>query len=176
MRAFISIDFPEDIKEEIKKIQRRLPEFKGKFTEEENLHLTLKFLGEIDEEKAEEIKEKLKEIKFKKFEAEIDDIGVFSEKFIRIVWLGIDKKCKDLWKLQEEIDNKLEDLFGRERRFMGHITIARIKNIKDKKKFLDELTKVKADFEFEVSNFILKESTLKEEGPEYKNIEIFNLE
>jgi 2'-5' RNA ligase len=47
MRAFISIEFPEEIKNELKKIQEQLPEFKGKNTEPKNLHLTLKFLGEI---------------------------------------------------------------------------------------------------------------------------------
>ncbi len=45
MRCFISIDLPEKIIQEIKKIQEELPEFIGKKTETENLHLTLKFLG-----------------------------------------------------------------------------------------------------------------------------------
>ena len=79
-RCFISINLPEEIRKEIKKIQEQLPEFKGKKTELENLHLTLKFLGEIDEVKIEEIKEKLKEIKIEKFETEIDEAGIFSER------------------------------------------------------------------------------------------------
>ena len=47
MRTFIAVDIPENVKEEIIKIQDKLPEFVGKLTELENLHLTLKFLGEI---------------------------------------------------------------------------------------------------------------------------------
>ena len=61
MRTFIAIDIPDSIKNEIIKIQNSLPEFIGKKTEKENLHLTLKFLGEIDEEKIELIKKELRE-------------------------------------------------------------------------------------------------------------------
>ena len=44
MRVFVAIDIPKQTQKEIKKIQGKIPEFKGKFTEAENLHLTLKFL------------------------------------------------------------------------------------------------------------------------------------
>ena len=61
-RCFISIDLPEIIRREIQKIQEQLPDFKGKLTEQENLHLTLKFLGEISDDEIEEIRKKLREI------------------------------------------------------------------------------------------------------------------
>ena len=157
MRTFIAIDLPENIREEIRKIQEKLPEFKGKLTEKENLHLTLKFLGEVDEEKIRLLKDKLKEIKFKKFEAEIDSLGVFSEKFVRIVWLHL-TNCE---KLQEKIDKKLEDIFQKEERFMSHLTIARVKNIKNKKEFLEKLGKIKINrIKFLVNSFKLKKSVL----------------
>ncbi len=172
MRVFISIDMPETVKREIKKIQEKLPEFYGKKTEIENLHLTFKFLGEIDENKVEEIKRKLKEIKFNKFEAEINSIGVFSEKFIRIIWLHL-TNCEDL---QKEIDEKLRDLFEKEKRFMSHLTIARVKSIRDKRKFLEEINKIKTSkIKFLVESFKLKESTLTEKGPIYNIIEEYNL-
>lgn len=178
MRAFIAIDFPQEIRKEIRKIQDKLPEFRGKKTELENIHLTLKFLGEISNKEIGLAREALRSIQEKKFKIKINQIGVFSEKFIRIIWLGVDeedKESKNLWSLQEEIDMKLKDLFEAERRFMGHITIARVKNIKDKKKFLQELEKIRADLEFEVSEFRLKFSILKPEGPVYEDIEIYNL-
>ena len=56
MRCFIALDLPVEIIKEIKKIQKELPEFIGKKTESENLHLTLKFLGEVSEEKIKEIR------------------------------------------------------------------------------------------------------------------------
>lgn len=102
MRTFIAIEIPEKIKREIEKIQNQLPEFDGKLTKRENLHLTLKFLGEVDEEKIEKVKEKLKEIKYKGFEAKLDKIGFLitgNHKFILMnllhgFILQIVKNCK----------------------------------------------------------------------------------
>jgi len=182
MRAFISLDLPAEIIKEIKKIQNALPDFVGKKTESENLHLTLKFLGEVSEEKIEQIRENLKKIKFQKFETEIWSIGVFSKKVIRIVWLHL-TNCDAL---QKEIDDSLKGLFKPEERFMSHLTILRVKNVensprddfgKPKKEFLEKLKKIKIPkINFIVENFKLKSSTLKSEGPVYGDIEIYNLE
>ena len=170
MRCFISIDIPEEIKFGIKKIQDELPEFFGKKTEQENLHLTLKFLGEIKEDKMHNVKEKLKEIRFNKFEAEIDSMGVFSEKFVKIIWLHL-SNCDEL---QNEIDNKLKDLFDKEKRFMSHLTIARVKSLKDKNKFLKDLKEIKVpNINFKVDRFLLKQSILTPKGSKYKTLEIF---
>jgi len=179
MRTFIAIDIPEPVKEQIVEIQNSLPEFKGKRTEFENLHLTLKFLGEVDEKKIEEIKEKLREIKLKQFGAEIDSMGVFdnrkSNSYTRqiVVWLGI-RNCDEL---QREVDEKLSGLFEKEKRFMSHLTIARVKSVRDKRKFLEEIRKIKLpEMKFAVENFKLKKSILTEEKPIYENLEIYNLD
>lgn len=172
MRAFISIDIPEEVRKEIKKIQEVLPEFHGKKTELENLHLTLKFLGEVDENLIEKIKEKLKNIKLKSFEAEIDEIGVFSEKIVRIIWLHL-TNCSEL---QKQIDNTVKDLFSVEHRFMSHLTIARVKGVKEKRGFLEELEKLKIPtIKFNVNNFRLKKSVLTAEGPVYETLEEYKL-
>ena len=172
MRIFIAVDFPENIKKEIARIQEKLPEFQGKITEKENLHLTLKFLGETDEKALGEVKKRLSEIRLKSFEAEISSIGYFSEKFLRIIWLGI-SGCNEL---QKQIDNKLEGLFGKEERFMGHLTIARIKNVKGKQKFIEELKKIKVpSMKFRINAFCLKQSVLTSEKPLYKNLGVYSL-
>jgi len=172
-RLFISVDIPKNIAEEIKKIQEQLPEFKGKKTETENLHLTLKFLGYVEEKKLNEIKKNLKKIKSKKFDTVISEIGVFPPYQVRIVWL----KMGGVENLQREIDDSLKDLFEEERRFMGHLTIARVKSVEDRKAFLEELKKIKIppDFGFEVKNFKLKKSTLSSKGPVYEAIEEYGL-
>ena len=172
MRAFISINISEEIRKEIKKIQDLLPEFFGKKTELQNLHLTLKFLGEIEEKTVEEIKEKLRKIKIEKFATEIDEIGVFSDEFIRIVWLHME----DCDNLQKQIDNALKNLFKPEKRFMSHLTIARVKGVKDKKRFLQELKKRKIEkIKFIVDKFYLMKSELTAEGPRYSVLEEYNL-
>jgi len=173
MRIFIAIALPKEVEDEIKKIQSQLPEFTGKNTEIENLHLTLKFLGEIDKDILQKAKENLKKIKFKKFKAKLGEIGVFKENIIKIIWIKLEN-CDEL---QKEIDEKLKDLFKQEERFMSHITIARVKFIKDQEFFKKELKSIKAkEIEFEVMNFKLKESKLNNKGPEHKDIEIYNLE
>ena len=172
MRTFISIDLSIEVKNEIRKIQNSLPDFIGKKTEFENLHLTLKFLGEIDERKVDEVRKRLFSIKINDFDTEIDSIGIFSENFIRIVWLHI----KGAEQLQKAIDDVLGDIFQPEARFMSHITIARVKNIKDKKEFLKELKKIKIpEIRFNVSSFNLKKSELSQKGPIYDIIEEFRL-
>jgi len=172
MRCFISINIHEDVIEEIEKIQQKLPVFQGKKTELGNLHLTLKFLGEINEDKIEEVKEKLREIKVGKFESEIDSIGVFSEKFIKIIWLHLKGRSE----LQKTIDEKLKDLFEPEKRFMSHLTIARVKAIKDAKEFLNELKKIKfSKIKFQVDKFYLMKSELVNERPRYGVLEEYSL-
>jgi 2'-5' RNA ligase len=172
MRAFISIKLPVKILMQIKEIQEILPPFIGKKTELKNLHLTLKFLGELSSEEINQIKLKLGEIKFNKFEAEIKDLGFFDHSNKGIIWLGI-TNCNSL---QKEIDNSLEGFFSREKRFMGHLTIARIKKIQDKKDFLSNINKIKIPkIFFIIDKFYLMESKLKKEGPEYDEIEKYNL-
>lgn len=110
-RCFVAIDIPENIKKDILKIQDSLPEFKGKLTESENLHLTLKFLGEISEDKIEKVKRRLREINFQNFKTDIGSIGVFSEKFVKIIWLYLtncERLQKKRWKNQKENYKKQE--------------------------------------------------------------------
>ena len=172
-RTFVSIDLPKRVQKEIKKLQDSLPGFDGKRTELENLHLTLKFLGEIDEEKVKEVKNCLKGLKFKKFDTEIDEVGVFSPKFVKIVWVHM-SKCN---KIQRLIDEKLDGIFKKEERFMSHVTIARVKYLKNKNYFLGELGKIKipSGLKFKVNNFELKKSTLTPDGPLYETLERYNL-
>ncbi len=172
MRTFISIDFTGKVAERIQEIQKQLPEFRGKLTEPENLHLTLKFLGDVDEETLEKVKERLKQVKFRKFFVSIEDIGVISPKFIKIIGLHI----KDCTQLHKEIDAALAGLFPEETRFVSHVTIARVKGVENKDEFLKKLDEVKFEaMNLQVGGFELKESILTEKKPEYKTLEEFNL-
>lgn len=172
MRTFISIKLPPKILIKVKEIQDSLPEFSGKKTQIGNLHLTLKFLGEVPQEKVEEIKFKLRQIDFLKFEVELKELGFFDNPSNGIIWISL-SNCENI---QKEIDNLLEDLFYKERRFMGHITIARVKDFRNNKNFLDILKKINIpNLFFIVDKFYLVESKLNKDGPEYKVIEEYNL-
>jgi len=177
MRCFIAIDFPRVVRDEIDRIQEQLAGKKiwqGKLTERENLHLTLKFLGEIDEGKLEEVRKRLREIKMPQFSCYLGNLGVFTPSLVKIVWVHI--IGKEVLDLQKQIDEKLSGLFEKESRFMSHLTVARVKLVKDKKLFLEELGKIKTqNIKFSVREFYLIKSELKEQGPIYTDIEAFKL-
>ncbi len=176
-RCFIALDLPREAINEIKKIQEKIGRqnlFAGKFTEPENLHLTLKFLGEIDEETIEKIKEKLREIKFDNFEAGLGEAGAFSKKFIKIIWVKLEGKR--VFELQKQIDKALKDLFEPEFRFMSHITIARVKKVGDRQGLIRYLKNIKVKkIRFKIKSFFLKKSELSPEGPVYSDIGEYKL-
>ena len=124
-RAFIAIDLPFEATNEIERIAKLIWKktlFSGKITESANLHLTLKFLGEISDEQVLEVKKRLSEIKFSEFSCEFGGVGVFNREFIRIIWIklngsqnsknfGTSKtksfESKGIWDLQKQIDEVL---------------------------------------------------------------------
>ena len=172
MRCFIGIDLSIVAIKEIQKIQKKLePNFTGRLTASENLHLTLKFLGEIEEDAIKDVKKRLSFITHPSFELTLKDIGVFSQKFIKIICV----KVSDV-PLQPLVNNCLSDIFEPENRFMGHITIARVKNLADKKLFLQLINATKVnEVSFMVKDFYLKESILTPDGPIYKDTDRYKL-
>ena len=175
MRLFIAIDF-EELKEFFIELQNNLPKEDAKLTLTKAYHLTLKFLGEVPETNIEKIKEQLKKIKFEDFEINLNNIGVFpNENYIRVVWVGIDPK-EQVIELQKNIEDSLKEFnFKKDFSFHPHITLARVKFVKDKPNFIDSLKKIKIDKnkKLMVKNFKLIRSTLTPEGPVYEDLESF---
>ncbi len=178
-RYFIAIDLPEDVKEELAKVQTELlkNDIKAVPVKPEIFHLTLCFLGEIDDYKVNKVKEILKQIKFEKFKefnAKLGLLGVFpSESFIRVLWISLEPKEK-FRQIREAILNELKKLKIKiDERFESHVTLARIKWLKDKKAFLDKLKKTKIkQIEFAVDSIKLKKSKLTKDGPVYEDISV----
>jgi 2'-5' RNA ligase len=193
IRCFVAIDFPDEVVKEIARVQGVLGRkvFQGKMTEVENLHLTLKFLGEISEEKVLEVREKLREIEFKEFNGKLMGAGTFNIRGNpRIAWIKVGgsgnkgsqsrklsngKKVSDegVFELQKKIDEKLSEIgFKKEERFMSHLTIARIKYVKDKKGFIEYVKGMGVkEIGFKINGFKLFKSELKPAGPVYEVIE-----
>lgn len=177
-RCFIALDLPIDAVREIESIQAKLKKkvlFNGKFTERDNLHLTLKFLGEISEEKIEEVRKRLLEISLsREIFADLGEVGVFNKKFVRIIWIKLNGK--GILDLQKKIDEKLSDLVEKEDRFMSHITIARVKSVGAKKELFKYLESIKSkNMKFKIDSFSFKKSELFESGPIYENLEEYSL-
>ena len=176
MRLFIAIEIPEDIKEYISKIQEEIDTTKNKirFVNKAQTHLTLKFLGEVQPDKVEHIKEDLKKIKFEKFSAYLDSVGVFpSESYIRVIWIGL-KPEEPVLELQKTIDENLRKSFKKEKNFKPHLTLARVKYIDDKENFINKLKKIKIENKkIDVNNLKLVKSILTPKGPVYEDLEVF---
>lgn len=176
-RCFIAIEMPREAINEVDEIQKLIKKrnfFYGKFTEPENLHLTLKFLGEISDEQIAEVREKLEKINLNSFEASLGELGFFSKRALRILWIKL--MGKQIWELQKLIDDRLGKIFPKEERFMGHITLARIKKVVNRAGFLDYVKSLKhRAIKFKVSEFILKKSELTPEGPTYSDIDKYKL-
>jgi 2'-5' RNA ligase len=177
MRLFVAIELPEGVKGTITKAQDSISNdlAETKYLTKEQMHLTLKFLGEVEEDKIQIIKEKLKQIKFQPFSFELDKIGVFpSENYIRVVWVGIKPEDKVI-NLQESIENSLKEFnFKKDFKFHPHITLGRVKFVKDKKAFIEKLKSTEVEKKkIEINEFKLIKSTLTEQGPVYEILESF---
>ncbi|MBN1644732.1 RNA 2',3'-cyclic phosphodiesterase [Candidatus Woesearchaeota archaeon] len=161
MRLFIAFDVSDDAKEYIRQIQKKLPDSKSNLTKE--FHLTLRFLGECDENETKKIIDGLKKVKFNKFKAKTTELGVFpSEDFIRVVWIGLEPKDKII-----ELKNKIEKELNltKDERFHPHITLARIKFVKNKQDYIKQLKSIKTkEIEFDVKSIKLYKSELTPKG------------
>jgi 2'-5' RNA ligase len=176
-RCFIALELPKEIVSELVKVQSELKKenlFDGKYTEETNLHLTLKFLGSINTDMITNIRKKLKTIKMESFEAELANAGVFSETFVRIVWVIL--AGNGVFELQKKVDDLLKDKYVPEERFMSHTTIARVKSTKEKERLVKVVKNLKIEkIKSKITSFALMKSTLKPEGAVYEVIERFKL-
>jgi len=175
IRTFICIVPPKEIVKEITRVQELIKnkQFIGKITEPENLHLTLKFLGEISKETLNKIKSILSNVYFNKFEATLSKTGIFSyKKNPRIAWIKI--SGQGIFDLQAKIDEALSPLFKPEERFMSHLTIARIKYVKNKQDFIKTINSLPLKkLSFQINEFKLIKSELAPLGPKYTTLKTY---
>ena len=162
MRLFIAIDLPEQIQKYFKIIQKKLD---SSVKLVKSFHLTLKFLGDVEEDTTTKIIKNLDQVKFNKFKLETTSLGAFpNENFVRVLWIGI-KEQPGLIKLQKNIEEALVEFkFKKDLSFHPHITLARVHK---KIEFPNTKTEPKS---FEVKNFRLYKSKLTPSGPVYIKI------
>ncbi len=171
MRLFVAASVPIELREKLREKSAEIAGDGIKLVEPENMHITLRFLGEISDEK--EIVQRLKDIKFERFRCAVRGIGAFpSQDYIKVIWAGVESNGK-LEDLAAKVSSALEGLPG-DGRFSAHVTMARVRKKVDLKKFIEENND---EFgEFEVESFELIKSALSPKGPEYSLIEKFHAE
>jgi 2'-5' RNA ligase len=171
MRLFIALDICKEVRSHLSSLQKQLPDSESSLAVE--FHLTLKFLGEVDDKQVPGIISCLRDVRFSKFTARTGGLGVFpSEKMVRVVWVGLEPEDK-ISALQKSISSVLPD-FADDHEFHPHITLSRIKFVKNKSSFIKKLKSIKTkEIEFEVSAFKLIKSNLMPEGPVHEVIAEF---
>ena len=178
MRLFVAINLPSNVKGYLYDLCKEINSnnIKVNWTHKKNLHLTMKFIGEVEDSKVDEIKDRLIHIEYRKFSLNLDTIGFFpNNNFIRIIWIGVNPEEKVI-ELQKKIDSSLLDLFSKDQKFDAHLTIGRVKNIKNREEFVKKIKDIKIkNIQFEVNEFKLMKSTLSKDGPTYEEIGNFIL-
>ena len=163
MRLFVAVELPREIRKKI--AERFTAKLTGSFkaVEEENLHLTLCFVGEKNEEQTRKIVGRLEGMKFEPFEAELSGAGSFGT---RAVWVGLTQGAREAAGLAEKI---CEACGTKDEKFHAHVTIARNKRAGEKEfeETISRLKKEKFREKFLVKGFTLIKSELTEKGPVY---------
>ncbi len=150
------------------------------WTNPENLHLTMKFLGKTEAKKVPEIITALKEINFNSYSITIENLGLFGSKYApRVIWAKVNDQGETVL-LAEKVISSLEKIgFQRDRQnFVPHLTLGRIKRISDNKHFHNKFNSVKEVYfqEDRVNGFHLYESVLTNDKIIYKSVHYFPFE
>lgn len=176
MRLFIAADTDEAVQEYLSGLQKKLDFSSGKYTLAHSFHITLKFLGDVSQEDSNLIIKELENLTFEKFKLMLDRLGAFpGNPDPKVIWAGIEKS-EPLMALQQDIEKSLEKFsFKKDHGFFPHMTLCRVSYIKDKEMIADFLSTSIEKISFEVSSFILFESTLTSHGPVYKKIREFRV-
>lgn len=178
IRLFIAIKLPSKIIDGLKKIQDELKNGNNMvaWVKPENIHLTIKFLGDISEDKVDLIAGLLKAAiaENRSFDISVKGLGVFpTMDNPRVVWVGVEDD-KNLSRIYDELENGLSAIgFKKEERpFKPHLTIGRIKFLKDKKGFKQRLEKAASINlgKFEAANICIFQSKLTPDGAVYTKL------
>ncbi len=175
MRTFIAIELPEGIKKKIELLQAPLKKTNAlvSWVKPGNIHITLKFLGEVPEEKINEVisgtEQAVRETK--RFTMSLKGMGAFPDfKRPRVIWIGSGSGEKELSYLANRIEEEMERIgFPKEqRKFSAHFTIGRVKSPKNIEKLMEliKLTEFQTE-EIPVNEVVVMKSQLHPAGAIY---------
>jgi 2'-5' RNA ligase len=182
MRIFIALDIPGEVRARIAEYAERVRQYapEARWSRVEGLHLTLKFVGEVKDEKLGAIKNALATVKAASFDVTFAKAGFFpSPRSARVFWIGVEAG-EELPQLAATIESKLEKLgiAREERAYSPHLTLARAGTDPGSLKGLAPLLEREAPPQFgtmTAHEFWLYRSELGRGGSKYTKLERFGL-
>jgi 2'-5' RNA ligase len=181
IRSFIAFDIRSNhVLDRLAKVQRLLAQTGAdlKLVEPQNIHVTVRFLGNITIAKAEKIFEEMKEVDFTPFNVLIKGLGAFpNPRYSRVVWAGLVSGVEELGSVFSQLEKRLISLgFASDSRgFNPHLTIARVRSGRSKVRLADFIVE-NANYEFgsiKADCLLLKKSVLTPRGPIYSTLKEF---
>lgn len=146
-----------------------------KLVKPQNIHITMRFLGNISPRMVNPIHEKMKKVPFTPFDVEIKGLGAFPKlRYARVVWAGIRKGAEELINISNQLESRLRALGFKpdSKGFSPHLTIARVKTGRNKAELIRFIQDM-SDYEFGVVRadcLRLKRSVLTPRGPIYSTL------
>jgi 2'-5' RNA ligase len=178
IRSFIAFDLEdENMLKRLSEAQNILAKTGAdlKIVEPKNIHVTIRFLGNISANMIEKIHEEMKKISFAPFQVEVKGVGVFPNlKHPTVVWAGIRKGSEQLRNIFQQLEPRIQALGFKPdpKGFSPHLTIARVKTGRNKAELTACINKL-ADYEFGIIQakcLRLKKSVLTPKGPIYSTL------
>lgn len=178
IRIFLGIPIPNTIKKSLSSLQGGIPG--AKWVSEENYHITLQFIGEVPENIKEDIAEALEYIAYPNFELTLTGLGLFTTGEIPHHLFIKPTPDEPLIILHRKLDQLLKSEFkikGEERKYTPHLTLAHFKNPNIDKvgKFLEWHNLYRSQT-FKVTEYILYQSTITNNGSVYEPLDIYTLD
>ncbi len=179
IRSFIAFPIDDSIKEHIREIQKEFKQLSCdiKWVEPKNIHVTLKFLGDIEENQVEPICQCIASVfqNTKEITTRLTTIGTFPERHSpRVVWVGMEDKNKTIENMANSLETALTKLgFEKDTRsFQSHITIGRIRSSKNLILLLNKINNysLSCNYPLIINAVHLYKSTLSPSGPEYQKL------
>ena len=182
MRAFVALEISGRAADSLVDFEKELLAAGAdiKTVERENLHLNLKFLGDVTEAQAAEVQSRLGSLALKGAEAVVRGVGAFpSPSRPRVVWAGVAHEHEgQVTQIAQQVIESLEGIGERDDRpFRAHVTLGRVRSGRNIRE-LGELLRKNSGREFgtvSLSEVKLKSSVLTPEGPVYRDIGVFRL-
>lgn len=164
MRCFVGYRLPPEAKEALAAVQAEFPREKMTLVKPPDIHITLKFFGELSDEKAHLVQKLVKNFFFHPFEAHLGKIGFFSH----VIYVAIEPEER-FFSLYTTLQTLLQEAgFEEEGRFRCHATLARIKKRIPLSAHMQNIPIPSISFTVTELSFV--HSTLTKEGPIYREI------